>query len=137
MSRATTFCRSWHKVRPDSIDHHVDMTYGTIRFIEKDAETFLPWAKQPSVCIVCNLNVVHHRRRPGKGGRRFSADHRPGDRVRRPLYLTYHRWATRKQVETCYPQFVDFLRLKKKYDPRERFQSDWYRHYQTMFAGRL
>jgi hypothetical protein len=49
-------------------------------------------------------------------------------------YLTYHRDATRKQIESCYPQFAEFLRLKKKYDPEERFQSDWYRHYRTMFA---
>lgn len=52
----------------------------------------------------------------------------------RRRHAYYHRWATRKQVEACYPQFVDFLRLKKKYDPDERFQSDWYRHYRQMFA---
>jgi hypothetical protein len=49
-------------------------------------------------------------------------------------YLTYHRWATRQQVEACYPQFSQFHKLKKKYDPEERFQSDWHRHYRTMFA---
>ena len=52
-------------------------------------------------------------------------------------YLTYHRWATRRQVEAGYPQFVEFLRLKRKYDPDERFQSDWYRHYRAMFAAAL
>ena len=52
-------------------------------------------------------------------------------------FLTYQRWATRAQVEACYPQFVEFLRLKKKYDPQERFQSDWYRHYRAMFADQL
>jgi hypothetical protein len=31
----------------------------------------------------------------------------------------------------------DFLRLKRAYDPDEAFQSDWYRHYRTMFADRL
>src|SRR5579863_7595041 len=38
-------------VRQDYIDHHVDMTYGTIRFIEKDNDTFLAWAREPLVCI--------------------------------------------------------------------------------------
>jgi hypothetical protein len=52
-------------------------------------------------------------------------------------YLTYHRYATRDQVESCYPKFAEFLRIKKKYDPDERFQSDWYRHYRTMFADSL
>ena len=32
------------------------------------------------------------------------------------------------------PQFQEFLRLKKEHDPTERFQSDWYRHYNQMFA---
>jgi hypothetical protein len=35
----------------------------------------------------------------------------------RYLLLNQHRYATRKQVETCYPQFAEFIRLKKKYDP--------------------
>ena len=120
--------------RKDFLEHKVDMTYGTIRFIEKDAETFLAWAKEPSVCIVCNLHVVHTDE-----GKQKAADdfRRLIDRAIQfggRYYLTYHRWATRKQVETCYPQFVEFLRLKKKYDPHERFQSDWYRHYKAMFA---
>ena len=46
----------------------------------------------------------------------------------------YHRWATRQQIKTCYPQFPEFLRMKRKYDPAERFQSNWYRHYKEMFA---
>jgi FAD/FMN-containing dehydrogenase len=52
-------------------------------------------------------------------------------------YLTYYRYATRNQVESCYPEFAEFVRLKKKYDPEERFQSDWYRHYRNMFADSL
>jgi FAD/FMN-containing dehydrogenase len=124
-------------VRQDFIDHGVDMTYGTIRFIEQDEETFLPWAKERSVCIVCNLHVKHT-----DDGKRKAADdfRRIIDRVIEHggrYFLTYHRHTTRKQVEACYPQFVDFLRLKRKYDPEERFQSDWYRHYRVMFADRL
>lgn len=124
-------------VRQDFIDNGSDMTYGTIRFIERDDESFLAWAQERSVCIVCNLHVKH----TDEGVRKASEDFRRiidraieyGGRY----YLTYHRWATRKQVETCYPQFVEFLKLKKKYDPNERLQSDWYRHYKAMFEDRL
>ena len=49
-------------------------------------------------------------------------------------YLTYHRFATKEQVEACYPQFKEFLELKVKHDPNEMFQSDWYRHYKKMFG---
>ena len=48
--------------------------------------------------------------------------------------MTYHRWANREQLERCYPKFKGFLKLKKQYDPEERFQSDWYRHYRDLFA---
>ncbi len=125
------------QVRQDFVDHQVDMTYGTIRFIEKDSESFLAWAREPSVCIVCNLHVVHTDE-----GKQKAADdfRRIIDRAIQHggrYYLTYHRWADRKQVETCYPQFVDFLRLKVKYDPNERFQSDWYRHYKSLFADKV
>jgi hypothetical protein len=37
-------------------------------------------------------------------------------------------------VEACYPQFAEFLRLKREFDPDELFQSEWYRHYRAMFA---
>ena len=44
-------------------------------------------------------------------------------------YLTYNRFANRKLLDSAYPQFSEFLRLKTKYDPQGMFQSDWYRHY--------
>ena len=33
-------------------------------------------------------------------------------------FLTYHRWATREQVERCYPRFRAFLEEKLDHDPR-------------------
>ena len=81
------------------------------------------------------------RRAHDEDGWRKAADHfrRLIDRAIEfsgSYFLTYHRWATRRQVETCYPQLAEFLRLKRRYDPHEVFQSDWYRHYKQMFADR-
>lgn len=52
-------------------------------------------------------------------------------------YLTYHRWARKDQVLRAYPQFPEFLRWKRQFDPSEQFQSDWYRHYKAMFSQEL
>jgi len=49
------------------------------------------------------------------------------------FFLTYHRFADRQQVSACYPQFAQFLALKREHDPQEQFQSDWYRHYRRLF----
>jgi len=124
-------------VRKDFRQNRVNVSYGTIRLIERDDESFLAWAKHPYACIIFNLHVVH----TPQGLERAARDFRRLIDLAIPYggsyYLTYHRWATRRQVETCYPQLSEFLRLKKRYDPEERFQSDWYRHYKRMFADVL
>jgi FAD/FMN-containing dehydrogenase len=125
------------EVREDFRKNKVELIYGTVRLIERDDESFLPWAKQPYACTIFNLHTVHS---PGGLQRSEYAFRRLIDMAARrggTYYLTYHRYATRNQVDSCYSQFAEFLRLKKKYDPEERFQSDWYRHYRTMFADSL
>ena len=122
------------EVREDFRKNNVELIYGTIRLIQKDDESFLPWAKQPYACTIFNLHTVHTPE-----GLQHSAEafrRLIGMAVRRNgnYYLTYHRYATRQQVLACYPNFAEFLRLKRKYDPHERFQSDWYRFYKEMFA---
>jgi FAD/FMN-containing dehydrogenase len=52
------------------------------------------------------------------------------------FYLTYHRAATASQVARAYPQFPEFLAMKKRYDPAGVFQSDWYLHYRQLFEER-
>jgi FAD/FMN-containing dehydrogenase len=123
------------RVREDCRKNDVNVIFGVFRLIEKDDESFLAWAREPYACVIFNLHVVHSPEGLAKAARDFrrlidrAVDHGGS------YYLTYHRWATREQVERCYPQFPEFLRLKKKYDPKERFQSDWYRHYRALFSG--
>ena len=115
----------------------VPIIYGTIRLIEKDDESFLAWATDRYACIIFNLHVVHTPQGLETAAQGFRSLIDMAIKRGGRYYLTYHRYATRSQVDVCYPQLVDFLRMKKKYDPRERFESEWYRHYRTMFADRL
>ena len=123
-------------VRNDFLEHRVNLIYGTVRLIEKDDESFLAWAKKPYACVIFNLHVDHDQAGKKQAVHHFRRLIDRGIQHGGSYYLTYHRWATRSQVETCYPQFAEFLKLKKIYDPAERFQSEWYRHYKTMFASR-
>lgn len=112
----------------------VDVVYGTIRLIERDEETFLPWARKPWACTIFNLHTVHTEAGLGHSTAAFQrlidmAIARGGS-----YFLTYHRWARPEQVEACYPEFREFLAAKRRFDPDERFQSDWYRHYAELFA---
>ena len=115
----------------------VAVIYGTIRLIEPDDESFLAWARQNYACVIFNLHTEHSPAGVERSAGAFRhlidlAIERGGS-----YFLTYHRYATRAQVEACYPQFPEFLRLKKEYDPNELFQSDWYRHYRQLFADVL
>jgi sugar phosphate isomerase/epimerase len=125
------------EVRDDFRQNGVEVIYGTIRLIERDEESFLAWAKQPYACMIFNLHTVHTPKGLERSARAFRTLIDMAIRRGGSYYLTYHKYATRQQVEACYPQFPEFLRSKKTYDPEERFQSDWYRHYKKMFADVL
>jgi FAD/FMN-containing dehydrogenase len=101
--------------------------YGTVRLVERDAESVLAWAREPWACVVVNLHVEHT---PTEIDNAASAFRRLIDLALErggSFYLTYHRWATRRQLLTAYPQLPTFLDAKLEHDPGELFQSDWYR----------
>ena len=117
------------KVRQDARAHGFHIIYGTIRVIERDDETVLAWARERWACVVFNLHVDHS----AAGLRKAQCDFRRLiDRASEfggSYYLTYHRWATREQVERCHPRMHEFLRLKREHDPCGLFSSDWYEHH--------
>jgi len=113
---------------------HANVIYGVVRMIERDDESFLPWAKGRYACVVFNLHVSHDPEGMENAARSFRSLIDLAVKHNGCYYLTYHRHARRDQVESCYPQFKQFLDLKRQYDPSQIFQSNWYRHYQKMFS---
>ena len=105
----------------------VPVIYGTVRLIQQDDESFLPWAKEDYACVIFNLHTEHSP----------DAIARTADVFRNLIdlaldcggsfYLTYHGWARKDQIERAYPDFRKFLEEKNKRDPSSRFQSDWWR----------
>jgi len=124
-------------VADDFREHGTNVVYGTIRLVERDEETFLAWATERWACIIFNICTTHTPAGIESSAEAFRRLINRGIERGGKYYLTYHRWATRVQVEACYPQFPEFLRLKRRFDPDERFQSEWYRHYRAMFADAL
>lgn len=121
------------QVRKDFRENKVELIYGTIRLIKQDDESFLAWAREDFACIIFNLHVEHSFTGLEKAKIHFQRLIDRSIELGGSFYLTYHRWATRKQILACYPQFADFLSLKMKFDAGEVFQSDWYCHFRKMF----
>ena len=47
------------EVAEDFRKNNVELIYGTVRLIERDEESFLPWAKQSYACTIFNLHTPH------------------------------------------------------------------------------
>ncbi|SHG55541.1 FAD-binding oxidoreductase [Massilia sp. CF038] len=115
--------------------HGVDLIYGTIRLIERDDQSFMPWASQDYACVIFNLHTPHTAEGIEATMQAFRrlidlAIEREGS-----YYLTYSKAATLAQVRACHPRFDQFLEWKRRLDPQERFQSNWYRHYRDLSAA--
>ena len=114
-------------VRRDLLRHPADVIYGTIRLIEPDTESALPWAREQFACVIFNLHVDHEAAAIAEASSAFVRliDHAIAHRG--SYFLTYHRYARPDQVMACHPQLRQWLAKKDQMDPDRLFQSDWYR----------
>jgi hypothetical protein len=105
-----------------------------VRLIERDTETVLAWAREPWACIVLNLHVDHTPMGVSEAADTFRALIDAAIAQGGSYYLAYHRWASRDQIERAHPKMRAFLEAKRRHDPEERFQSDWYRRHRDLFS---
>lgn len=122
------------RVRADFLEHEVPLVYGTIRLIERDQDSFLAWAREPWACVVMNLHVDHDATGLERARRDFRRLIDRAIEAEGSYFLTYHRWASREQVQRCHPRLREFLEHKREHDPRALFTSDWHRHQAALLA---
>src|SRR5947209_8480407 len=96
------------EVRDDFRKNKVELIYGTVRLTERDDESFLPWAKQPYACTIFNLHTVHSPEGLQRSADAFRSLIDMAARCGGTYYLTYHRYAARKQIERCIPSLRNF-----------------------------
>lgn len=111
-----------------------EVIYGTIRAILRDTVSFLPWAKDDFACIIFNVRTAHTQSGLKQTADTFRALVDISNSLGGSFFLTYHRYASASQVEAAYPDFREFLRLKKLHDPAELFTSTWYTYYRDAFG---
>ncbi|HVZ93594.1 MAG TPA: FAD-binding oxidoreductase [Phycisphaerales bacterium] len=108
--------------------------YGVVRLVRRDDETFLNWAREDQACVILNLHVDHTPKGIDAVNRQLRAVAQIAVEFGGRFYLTYGRFATREQLLAGYPQLPEFLSLKRRHDPREVFQSNWYAWLKTTVA---
>jgi len=106
-----------------------DLLNITLRNIEKDEDTYMRYAKEEVFGFVMLFNQA---RNPEAEEAMKSLTQRlinEAIALRGTYYLPYRLHATQEQLFKAYPAAKDFFDLKKKYDPQELFQNQFYKAY--------
>lgn len=114
------------KIIPQS---QADLLNVTVRDINRDDDSFLRYADKSMISLV----MLFSQSRDAQGEEKMSkltqeivaAALRHDGRY----YLPYRLHATREQFNEAYPQAKIFFELKRKYDPEELFQNEFYLKY--------
>jgi FAD/FMN-containing dehydrogenase len=106
-----------------------DVIYGTVRLIEGEDETVLRWAREDWACIIFNLHTAHDAESLEHTALCNRALIDVAIQFGGSYYLTYHRHATRAQLDRCHPRFRQLEEAKWRHDPAGHFMSEWFRHY--------
>ncbi len=109
--------------------HDVDLLNVTVRSVNEDTDTFLRYADQKMFALV----MLFNQQRTDAGEQHMQAMTRElidavlsyGGRY----YLPYRLHATTGQFQQAYPQANQFFELKRRYDPDEIFQNQFYVKY--------
>jgi hypothetical protein len=106
-----------------------DLLNVTVRDIREDHDALLRYTD----CNMASLVMLFNQPRTPEGDKRMQK--LTGELIDAALalggryYLPYRLHATREQFERAYPQARRFFDLKRRYDPDELFQNDFYVKY--------
>jgi FAD/FMN-containing dehydrogenase len=109
--------------------HNGDLLNVTIRNVYPDHDSFLRYADQELFSLVM---LFHQERTPEAEAQMTAMTQEIIDtalELEGRYYLPYRLHASLEQFHRAYPQAATFFELKRKYDPDELFQNQFYRTY--------
>jgi FAD/FMN-containing dehydrogenase len=109
--------------------HRPNLLNVTVRAVDEDTDTFLRYADKPIIAFV--MLLVQERSSEGEPRMQALAQELIDAAMAHDgrYYLPYRLHATREQFFRGYPQAHEFFALKRKYDPDELFQNEFYTTY--------
>jgi len=107
----------------------VDLLNLTVRHMNRDDDTFLRYADKDMIALVMFFSQT--RDAQGEENMKTAAQEIIAAALRHAgrYYLPYRLHATPEQFAQAYPQAKAFFELKRKYDPDELFQNEFYLKY--------
>jgi FAD/FMN-containing dehydrogenase len=109
--------------------NRLDLLEATVAAVKQDNTTVLRYADQPMFALTL---VFHQPRNEASEEAMEQMSQQLIDAalvMRGRYYLPYRLHATPKQFQQAYPQAARFFAAKRRYDPEERFQNQFYLKY--------
>ena len=113
----------------------IDVTRAVVRLVDRDRDALWAWARRPWTCLTLGVRAERSREGLGAATEVLRAAAERAVQLGGTFHPGFHRFASRDLLERAHPGFTAFLEAKRRLDPDERFQSDWYAHYRSPAAA--
>lgn len=120
------FIKELKKIIPE---YKVDLLNITIRNVLQDKDVFLRYANSEVFGFVMLYNQATTAQAEEEMKRCTQKLIDIAVALKGAYYLPYRLHASKEQLNKAYPMAEEFFRLKKKYDPQEIFQNEFYKTY--------
>jgi len=112
----------------------IEVIFGGIGMIAENKESYLSYTRRTYSRISFNIHTPHTSKGIDRSADAFRFLIDQAIKFDGSYYLANHKFATPDQFKKSFPDAANFMELKKKYDPHNRFLSDWYRYYKKGFT---
>ncbi|MEK3890176.1 FAD-binding oxidoreductase [Bacillus sp. FSL K6-3431] len=110
-------------------DSEMNVLNITVRYVPKNEETILSYAKEDMFALVFLINQGIGEKEIDKNGEVVKKIIDLTLELDGSYYLPYYHYPTKEQMRKAYPLTDEFFEKKKQYDPKERFVSEFYEEY--------
>lgn len=101
----------------------------TVRYVNKDEEAVLSYAKEDMFALVLLINQGKSKKEIGQTEKVIQKMIDVTLQHDGSYYLPYYPYPTQDQMDRAYPRNEEFFQLKKKFDPNEVFMNLFYEEY--------
>nr|WP_233713697.1 FAD-binding oxidoreductase [Lederbergia citri] len=101
----------------------------TIRYVPKNKEAYLSYAKEDMFALVFYINQGISAKEIEKTGEVVRKIIDLTIEMNGSYYLPYYQYPTKEQMREAYPLTDEFFQKKREYDPDERFMNQFYEEY--------
>ena len=111
-------------------EHELNLLNVTIRYVNKDEEAMLSYAKDDMLALVCLFHSSLSAKGQEKMGNGIRQIIDEAIRHNGSYYLPYIAYPTKEQFQAAYDNYLLFFEKKAEYDPDGLFMNYFYEQYQ-------